>query len=81
MADYGPTEYAEETAQDLSDPHVILNCISECDAQILKLRKERESYIQKYQERMMGFEQHWHSVMNKPEDSMVDPGVPRPASW
>lgn len=79
---YGPTEgMAEETAQDLSDPHVILNYISEMDAQIIQLRKQREGLIQKYQERMMGFEQHWHSVMNKPEDAMVDTGMPRPASW
>lgn len=82
MTGYAEEGMAEETPMDLSNPHVILTCVSEADAQIAKLRQQREKYLARYQEVMQGYEQHWHSVMNKPEeDSGYDSPMPIPRSW
>lgn len=81
MADYSTQRdddlRAEEIPQNLSDPHVILNCIAEADAQIRKLRQQREKYLALYQERMTSIEQHWHSVMNS-EPSETGYDMPQP---
>lgn len=69
--------HSEDVPNDLNDPHVILTLISEADAQIRKLRQQREKYLMLYQERMTGIEQHWHSVMNS-EPSETGYDVPKP---
>lgn len=80
MASFGagdnPYE-GEEVAQNLSDPHVILSCVAEADAQIRTLRKQREKLLMQYQERMAGIEQHYHSVMNS-EPSETGYDMPQP---
>lgn len=67
----------EEVSHDMKDPHVILTCIAEADAQIRTLRQQREKLLALYQERMMGIEQHWHSVMNS-EPSEAGYDMPQP---
>lgn len=57
--------------QDFKDPHIILEIIREHDESIARLMRDKDKMLARYQELMRGYEEHYHTVMNRDPDTVI----------
>lgn len=73
------SEMKKEVIEDFKDPHVILEIVRELDDSMARSQKEKSKLLAKYQSLMKGYEEHYHMVVNRPEEVMPDSPYDEPS--
>lgn len=61
------TMNAPDSVVEQTNPHRVLQDISDIDADIAERKARRRQLVELYQQLMVGYEKHYNEVMNRPE--------------